>query len=817
MRYDQSLTRSGTGGGSAFYLGISLLSAASLLLQVSFSRILSVTQGHHFAFLIVSTALLGIGLAGTYLMLHKDLRVLEPEHLVVLGPLLFGLASVGAYLALNQIPFDVVRMAWEARQLVYFILAYLILGIPFFFSGLTIASAFLLKARRGGSVYFADLTGAATGAFLPLVLFPVMGGVGIILATASLAVSGGILLWSVASQVRLWRHVVVLCTLFILALTGFYLFPEFYSLQLSPYRGLMVALRYPEAEVLTTRWNAISRVDVVRSPAARFAPGLSLNFSGNLPPQLGMSVDTDQLHAMTAYDGTKGGLAFIEHLPSAAPYFMGHPGQVYIANPGGGLDVLTALYFDADRVVVSEKNPLILSLISHTAKDFPQVMYKDPRVQVHIAHERSFLQTTRQSYDLIVISQLQALGASAGLLGFSEDYGLTREAFQEYYARLSKHGLLAMTRYLEPQPVYAVRQLATAVEALEQQGVGTPARCLAVIRSWGTLTVLIKPGGFSEGEISALRHFTESRGFDLDYYPDIRPDEVNRFNRFPEPVYYELITGLLDPDRRQEIYRNYPFQVTPVSDDRPFFFYVLKWDTLGEVYSFIREKWLFFVEAGLLVPILLVQAAVISAVLILLPTALKTRSSNAGTEWSRGGVFTYFSCIALGFMGIEMSMIQRLILYLSHPIYALSAVLAFLLLFAGLGSAATLRWHRIEGAQVRVLVLLTILILLEMLLLPWVLKNLLGVPLSIRFLVAMFLISPLGLLMGMPFPLGMERLKRAGQEAAVAWAWAINGSTSVVAAIFSVFLALNIGMTSVFVLSAAAYAIAGWTARRPWN
>lgn len=810
------VTSSESGGSPFFYLGISLLSASSLILEVSFSRILSVTQGYHFAFLIVSTSLLGIGSAGAYLALHARLWPLEPGRLVVLGPLLFGVTSVGAYLVLNRIPFDVVRLAWEVRQIGYFMLAYLILGIPFFFSGLTIASALLLKSRPVGRIYFSDLVGAATGAFLPLVLFPIGGGPGVIMMASGLGTTAGLILWAEARETNLRRLVVLFSAMAAVYLSGYFLYPGLYALELSPYRGLMVALRYPEARLLETQWNAVSRIDVIRSPAGRFAPGLSLAYPGGLPPQLGITIDGDQLHAITPYDGTMAGLGFLEYLPSAAPYRIDHTTKVFIANPGGGLDVLMSLYFGADLVDVSERNPLIPQLASNPQAGFRNVIYEDPRVHLFIGHERSILQSTQQFYDLLVLSPLQALGAATLSTGFTEDYSLTLEAFNDYYRHLSKEGWLIITRYLEPQPVNAVRLVATVIEALERLGVDSPGSHLVVMRSWGTLTVLVKRGRLSTMEIEALREFSDSRRFDLDYYPGIQLGEANRYNRFPEPVYYKIIGNLLEPTQRLELYRTYPFDVRPVTDDRPFFSYVLRLSRLGQAFPLVREKWLFFVEGGLLIPAMLVQATVAAVLLILFPTWFRVRAAGFEAEWAAGRVFIYFSCIALGFMGIEMAMIQRLILYLVHPVYAISTVLATLLLFAGIGSMLTTQWSitRISD-HVRILGALSLLILIETLFLPWVMKNLLGIPLIARFALVTLFLAPLGLLMGMPFPLGMERLKRSGQEAALAWAWAINGSTSVVAAIFSVVLALYVGMTGVFIMAAIAYGIAAWTASRP--
>lgn len=796
---------------------------------------------------MVSTALLGIGASGTYLMLHtrwpltpseaakaaspiaqqsgslmKSARgrvkgwFREPSPLLlVIGPVLFSMTTVASYLALNRIPFDLVKLAWEPRQIAYLVLAYGILAIPFFFVGLTIATALIRRARQAGLVYCGDLLGAASGALLPLILYPIMGATGAVMMAGLLGLVSGLFLWMAEGRSEMKWLISLLVGMTLLLLIGYIIAPSFYAIRLSPYKGLMTALRYPDAQLLSTRWNILSRVDIVSSPAIRFAPGLALTYPGDLPPQIGVTLDGDQLHAITAYNGSWDHRhGFLRYLPTAAPYFLSPPGNVLIIEPGGGLDVLMALYFNAKTVSVVERNPALLEVVRHPGPKFQNRIYEDPRISVHLAEARSYLSSGDSSFDLIVLSSLHTLGAGGlGLYGFAEDYSKTLEAMAQYYEHLKENGWLVMTRYLEPIPLQELRLTATVIETLEGLGISEPDRRIVLLRSWGTLTLLVKRGIVSHQDVQKLKGFSQANRFDLDYYPGIEPSEANRFNRFPEPIYFRFMTELLTPDHRADLYRTYPFDIRPVSDDRPFFGYVLKLSTFKEAYHLVRGKWLFFIEGGYLLPVMLLQALLLAAIFILIPTGLGTdRTENRTVLTKKSRILTYFMLIAVAFMGVEIAMIQRLILFLGHPVYAISAVLGSLLFFAGVGSLLTNRWaiHSFPG-QRTVLLVLSLVIIGEGVGLLYLLPHLMGMPIGSRFLWAVLFLAPLGILMGMPFPLGIGYLERSGQKTVIPWAWAVNGSTSVVAAILTVMVAMEIGFTAVFVGAALAYALAAWT------
>jgi predicted membrane-bound spermidine synthase len=734
----------------------------------------------------------------------------------MMGPVLFSIAAVAGYLVMNRVPFDLVKLAWEPRQIGYLILSYLILAVPFFFVGLTVAAAFMRRAQKAGTVYFADLLGATTGAWIPLMLYPLMGANGAVIFAGLLGLVSSLCLWTAERPQKFGVGMGLSFGPALVLLMGYILVPAAYDLKLSPYKGLMTALRYPGAKLLATRWNVLSRVDVLSSPAVRFAPGLSLSYAGELPSQIGVTTDGDQLHAITAYDGLwRPEHDFLRYLPAAAPYFLTTPSKALVIEPGGGLEVFLALYFDAKTIVVLERNPLLPEVVRRPAASFPSRIYDDPRVKIHLGEARSYLQSKGSSeFELIVFSPLHALGAGGfGLYGFAEDYSQTIEAVSDYYRHLSDGGWLVVTRYLLPLPLQEARWMATLIEALEDLKGPVPDRQLVILRSWNTMTLLIKRGAITPSEIEKLKAFSDSNRFDLDYYPGIHPSEVNRFNRFPEPIYFQLAQKLLSPEQREGLYRTYSFDIRPVSDDRPFFGYILKFSTLKETYSLVREKWLFFIEGGYLLPVMLLQAMVWSLLFILIPVRWSASGGSAGPDKAsprgNGGSLIYFLLIAVGFMGVEIAMIQRFILFLGHPVYAVSIVLGSVLFFAGMGSLLTTRiqatvWHR------RLLLILSVLVLLEGVGLPGVLSSLMGLSEEIRFLLAVVFIAPLGILMGMPFPLGMGFLARSGRTSLIPWAWAVNGSISVVAAILTAMVAMEVGFTVVFGIAASAYFLAAW-------
>ncbi|MEA3340659.1 MAG: hypothetical protein U9R15_11885, partial [Chloroflexota bacterium] len=361
-------------------------------------------------------------------------------------------------------------------------------------------------------------------------------------------------------------------------------------------------------------------------------------------------------------------------------------------------------------------------------------------------------------------------------------------------------------RWLQVPPSEAIRAFALSVEAVERAG-GDPETSIVALRSYQQMLILVRRGPFTGEELEAIRAFAAPRAFDLVYLPGVRPDEVNVYNVMPEPDYYRACVGLLSSKDRDAWYRAYSFDVEPPTDDRPFFGHFFKWGQAPDVLAMTGHTWQPFGGAGYFVLLALLALALLAAgVLILLPLAARgLREMGRGEPV--GGTLVYFALLGLGYLCVEIPLLQRFILFLGHPAYAMATVLFALLLFSGLGSLLSRR------VKLRlVLLLLPLLVGGYALGLPVLFEATLAAPLAARLLIAVAALAPPGLLMGMPFPKGLALLKRRS-PALIAWAWGVNGAVSVVASILAALLALSWGFSAVLAVGAACYLGAWITAR----
>jgi hypothetical protein len=813
---------------SAFYrqvFRVAALAGASLLLEGSLTRLLAVAQFYHFAFLVVSLALLGFGASGSLLTVFPGLAESspgageDPRHLtraettLILSGWAFAISVGLAYLVVNLLPFDSYSIAWERKQIFYFGIYYLGLALPFLFSGLGIGSA--LAAHRGRShlIYAANLLGSGLGVLLaPLALW--LGGVpGAVLASALLgllaAVGGG------TGRRGVWDGLAR--GLFIAGLVAFAVISRgnlgndvALGMNLSQYKGLAQALRYPGSHRLFGRWNAISRVDVIADAGTRQLPGLSYTYAGIPPPQHGLSLDADALQPISLV--TPGSFEAAAYLPEALAFELRAQAKVMVLNPGGGLGVLQALAGGASQVTAVLDNSLTALAVSQTASQAD--IYSQARVSTVYDTERVFLRRTHDSYRLIFVPLTDAYRPfRSGAYSLSETYGLTVEAFMDMLARLSPDGVLVISRWLQTPPSESLRLIATLAEAMQRRGLSDPGQAIVAYRGIQTMTVLVAPQGWGSAELTTLREFTTDRRFDLVWAPDIIPSETNRFNHLPEPSYYQEVQKLFTTTDRQAYYSAYPFAVTPPSDNQPFFFHFFRWGQTPELLATLGRTWQPFGGSGYFVLLaLLALVILLSLVLILGPLALASagqRSSGFEVR-SHGRALVYFTLIGLAFLFVEIPLIQRWILLLGHPTYAFTVVVLALLASSSVGSALA----RVGWIPKRTLfAALLLMVLLVSWLVNWLSGSVLGWPFLIRACLALFSLVPLGVLMGLPFPLGLNWLEQQAPDL-VPWAWAVNGCASVVASVLAAILALSYGFTLVLLLGALAYAGAFFTLHR---
>jgi spermidine synthase len=776
---------------------LGILSAATLALEIDLTRLLAVAQFYHLSFMIVSLALLGFGASGTLLAVWPRLRSGSPHRTLSRLGWGFAATTLGAYLLTLYLPFDSFAVAIDRRQWGVLALHYLALSTPFACCGLAVSLLLAAFPEYGHRFYAANLVGSAIGCLLAVLLSLWVGGEGVVALAGALGIAAAWVCTSArqtARLVRLVRHVVYLGAVLLLVVAALRV-PAWFEIRLSPYKDLSYLLLYPDAEPLSQRWNSISRVDVVRSSSIRSLPGSGFSCAHPPPAQLGLTVDGDSLSPISQVSTGFSELPYTDCLLSALPYRLRPGARGLVLEPSGGFGVLVALGERAGSVTAVVANPLVVEAVRQQGV-WAGHIYADPRVQVVTEEGRSYVKRTQARYDVIDLALTEPQRTIvSGAYSLSENYAYTVEAFLDQLDRLTPDGLLVVTRWLQVPPSESVRAFALAVEAVERSG-GTPETDIVALRSYRQMMILVRRSAFTGDELRTVRRFAEERRFDLVYLPDLRPDEVNRFSVLPESSYYNACRSLLDATDRDAWARSYTFDVRPPTDDRPFFGHFFRWQQMPELLAVAGYTWQPFGGAGYLVLLVLLGLAVLAAGLtILLPLAIvqgATLSRKGG-----GRVLAYFCLLGLGYLSVEIPLMQRFSLFLGHPTWSMAVVLFGILVFSGIGSRLSARVP-IRAVLIGVPALVGGYVLGLPVLFEWGLVF----PLWARLLVSIVTLAPLGLLMGMPFPKGVALLR---QPSLVAWAWAGNGALSVIASILAALISLGWGFSAVLAIGAGCY------------
>jgi len=568
------------------HLSLFLLSVTTLVFEINLTRLFSVSQFYHFAFMIVSLALLGTGASGTFLVLFPPKNGQVDASLRKLS---FGtLASIlSAYLVINELPFDSFTISWDSRQIGYLTLNFLALMLPFFFTGMAVGLMLKVYSREAESVYAVNLIGAAIGCVLALLAPPVLGGEGTVVLSACLAASAA--LFPLRLPKKPFTQILIQGISIIAMILGLFEMstrlpshsaPFFPALKLSPYKSLSYALQYPDSEFVSQEWNSFSRVDIVSSSSIRSLPGISIQYFRPPPAEHGLFIDGDHLNPIVLAGSN---LDFTSYLPAALAYQLIPDAKTLILEPRGGLEVLVALNEGADEITLVEENQLIIEKI-------PQI-YQIPDININNELGRSYLRRSQEQFDLVILSLVQSyypVGSGAYSLG--ENYSYTVEAFQDVLNRLSPDGIFVFSRWLQMPPSEWLRGFILAATALESQG-GDPSQQVVAIRSFNTGILFVKKSPFTKPELDLVRTFASQRAFDLVYLPDIQPEEVNQYAILQEPVYYQTFSNFMAADSKEDWLANYSYDVSPPTDNHPFFGHYFKWSQARQIISELGKTW----------------------------------------------------------------------------------------------------------------------------------------------------------------------------------------------------------------------------------
>jgi len=804
-------------------LAVALVSLAVIGVELALMRSLSLRYWHHFAYLVISVALVGFGASGTALALAGRTWEAWRREALAGAALLFALTVPAARWLARGVPLDVQYLSWNLGQAVYVGLLQVLLFVPFLFAGAVVGLALADEPRRIGGHYAANLVGSGLGAVAAVLLMHVVPVEDLFIVMAGVALAAGAVAmpWYRAGGVA----AVLLAAVGLVHLVA--LAPR--EPLFSPYKMLPQALAMPGTRILYHDEGPLGRLDVVAGPALHYAPGLSLQFTDPLPPQVLLMIDGDAAGAV--YDcPDRDDWRFLDYTTAASAYHLrpfseprpARQGEavgaassgsgaaeaaVLVVGAGGGGDIGLARYHGAGPITALEQNPDVIAAMTGTLRDRGGRIYDAPGVEVRAIEARGYLASTGARFRVIQVPPLEAFGASgAGLYATQETYLYTVEALDAMLDRLADGGVVCLTRWAREPPRDGLRLFDTARAALARRGL-EPAGRLAMIRNWATVTVLASTEPLTPAGTARLRAFCEARRFDLCHLPDLRPDEVNRYHVLPRPYFAEGAAALLGP-RREAFLAEYPFNVRATTDDRPFFEHFFRWQSLPALADQLGRRLRAYLERGYLMLVAaLVQSVVLAVVLIVAPLVPRAGALRGAPRKAVG--LAYFLLIGLGFMALEMGFLGRLTLYLADPVYAAAAVIASFLVFGGIGSLLSRAWplspRQVAPAAAAAVLAIgaTYLLRLDV----WLAATQ-GEAMAVRFLVAAGFIAPLAIAMGHLFPSGLSQVSLAA-PAVVPWAWAVNGVASVVATVAAPLAAMHVGFARVGLVALGCYAAAG--------
>jgi len=791
------------------YLSITLLSAGSLAYEILLMRLFSIIQWHHFAYMIIGLALLGYGISGSVVSIFQKSLMSRYSQTYMASLLLFSIFTVVSFLMAQTIPFNAEEILWDWHQSIYLLAIFLVLTLPFFFAASAICLTFMQYSTQISRVYAADLIGAGIGSigivYLLFLMFP-QSALMVIGITGLIALL--IAAWEFQIARRLQTSLALIAVIAVCIIAAPYL-----ELQISPYKGLEQSLKITGTQIIEQRSSPLGLLSVIESKQVplRHAPGLSLNATQEPPAQLGVFTDADSLSVITQLNEDSKRLSYLDQMSSALPYHLGDHKRVLIVGAGGGSDILQARFHQVPNIDAIELNPQIVELVNNRFRAFSNALYDNKNVNMHIGDARDYLRVSEDNYDLIQLALLDTFNASAsGLYALNENYLYTLEALQLYINRLKPDGYLAITRWIKIPPRDTLKLFATAVQALKISGIKSPEKRLVLIRSWQTSTLLIKNGEVSEQDISAIKTFCHDRSFDIAYAPGMTEQQANRYNILKHPFFYKGAVSLLG-EKRQQYLDQYKFNLEPATDNRPYFNHFFKWSTLSEIMQLRGKGGMPLIEWGYIILIAtLIIALLMSVLLILLPLYFLQRDrAEPASKVKRLYVVLYFFMVGLAFLFIEIAFMQKFILFLHHPIYAISITLTAFLVFAGLGSyysKSLCRYYSNRQVASMAIIMISILSLLYLVALEHIFSYFATAAVSIRMLTALLLIAPLAFFMGMPFPSALSSLDKCDTRL-IPWAWGVNGCASVISAVLASLLAIHFGFATVIVIAVMLYII----------
>lgn len=792
------------GMNKRLFPAIGLLSASVVAFQLVIMQMLSYAQWDHFAYMVISIALLGFGASGTFIALFRDWLLKRTRYLLPVMMLLTSLSMSTVVFFIRHFfgNFESYLLFLDVSQARVLLVSYMAFFTPFFFGALALGMVYVKYVRNIGLLYFSDLIGSGIGGLICLYLFHIFLPQYLPGLIAFFPLLGALLI--IEKTDILWLPLTVLLYAVIPAIMVFY--PA--SLQMSQYKSLSKVLHLPGADIVETKPSVYGIIQWVEAPGLRFAPGLSLSYTDHIPVSGAIFCNGEWFGPVYRFQKEDTAF-FMQSTTQQLPYILQQTERVLITDGTTGIGAAHAVSNGALLINVVEPNTAALELFLTLTEERRDNIYSLPEVNLIPKHSRSYLISDHSGYDLIVLPSVNAFGGDAGIRATNEQYLFTLQALNDVWDRLNDHGMISVTVWQDYPFRNSLKMLALLVETLKSKGIYAPEKYIAAVRGWGTITYVLKKSILNNDELLRIRSFCAEMFFDPLLLPDIQKEDLEQYNQIEDERFFEYISEIMSPDRG-DFYRSYPFNVAPPTDNQPFFGQYLKWSRVRSMISNYGWSGLPYLELGYLIVIFtFLQILVVAVALIILPL-FKIGWKGKGKSFT----FVYFSCLGIGFMFFEIVLIQVFSLFFGNTIYAAAMVISGMLIFSGLGSlfSTKLGWQAKTITIVNLLV--TLLIITYSIVLISLIRYFIDQPILLKLLISFILVAPVSFIMGIPFPMGLRHLQKVNGRL-LPWAWGINGCLSVISTVLATIIAIERGFIWVMLLAALSYSIAALIGNKP--
>ncbi len=765
------------------FAGIGLITLSILMLELSLTRLFSATMYYHFAFLAISLALFGSGASGVFIYLvQRRLAGERTGQWLSLASILFAVTTVFALYVILANP-----LAFEMGEENYYKLAriYAATSLPFFFGGCAVTLSITRLAKDISRLYLFDLAGAALGCLLMIPVLNLIGAINTVIIVAALAALAAAL-FSTATPGG--RGYLAASLLFAAAFAGLAAYNSATrAIDIKQSKGLK------ENRVLFSKWNSFSRITV----------------EGDLNDLVEIKIDADAATGIVKDSNDFARHESERNRIAALVYHLKHQPNVLIVGPGGGYDVLAARLFGARAITAVEINPIIAEdvMSSEPFKSYSGGIYHHPEVRLVVDEGRSFIRRSSDRYDILQATMVDTWAATAaGAFSLTENNLYTVEAFKDYATHLTDDGIFTMTRWYFEPPDQLLRLLTLTRAMMTELGIGNAPRHVMLIRDARyndertPATFLFKKSEFTDEEVRAIEAHAALNGFELLYTPLTRPANV--------------FTRMIEADDPEQVWQSFETNVDPTWDNNPFFFNSIRLSNLGRALSGAGE-WQ-KTNLGTFVLFALLAITTVMVILFIIGPLVLARGRELKQGGGRLSYLLYFGCLGAGFIIVEVAMIQKFILFLGHPVYALAVVLFSLLTFSAIGSYLSGRFAEagLSKTIIKILVAVVALVFVYIVVLPPIFYGLVHLAHPLRILIAIALMGPLATVMGMPMPMGIRLLAR-NQPEIIPWAWGVNGATSVMGSVAALVIAILTGFNQALVVGSLLYLAAVFFITRP--